>query len=237
MAERIERQDDSLIVYDDSLIDHIDAKCFDFEHWRDARSAPGYSGGRGKTLFIDLGTQPCVLRHYYRGGFVGRFLDDQFLFLGSASSRPFLEFRLLMRLSERALPAPRPLAARCVRHGLIYSADLITLQLPDVEPFSSRLARGPVEEQVWRRVGETVGRFHRACIFHADLTAHNLQIDTRDQIFLLDFDRGQLMQRGGRWASRNLDRLHRSLDKISADDAIEFSAREWGWLLSGYEAG
>ena len=34
---------------------------------------------------------------------------------------------------DMGLPVPRPLAARCVRHGLQYTADLITCRIMDAE--------------------------------------------------------------------------------------------------------
>lgn len=237
MAERIEKLGQSVILYDDTLSDHIEESLFDFARWRDAPTAPGYSGGRGKTLFIEHGGRPCVLRHYHRGGFIGRFLNDQFLFTGESQSRPFLEWRLLDRLCGSHLPVPRPVAARLRRRGLIYSADLITLRIPDVVPLSTRLRERPMAEPVWRRIGETLARFHRVGVYHADLTAHNLQIDHEDNIFLLDFDRGRIMTGRGDWAARNLHRLHRSLRKVSATDGVEFSATGWSQLKEAYDAG
>ena len=126
------------------------------------------------------------------------------------------------------------MAARYVRRGLLYRADLITVRIPDVVPLSTRLARGCAGDAVWRRVGECVGRFHAARVFHADLTAHNLQINGSDEIFLLDFDRGRIMPGAGAWQRRNLERLHRSLTKISSDGGIRFGEAEWSAVLEGY---
>lgn len=235
MGSRIARQAGTGIVYDASLISHVPPALFEAATWPGAPTAPGYSGGRGATLFISHQGQAWVLRHYHRGGTVGRLLDDQFLWLGEDRTRSFREWRLLAALADLGLPAPRPLAARYCRRGLVYTADLITLLIPGVEPFSSRLARGEAPAPVWARVGACIGRFHRAGVWHADLTAHNLQINGADEIFLLDFDRGRLRGAGGRWRQANLDRLHRSLTKISRPGSgICFTPREWGWLLEGY---
>lgn len=237
MASRIARQGGTGILYDDSLVSHAAPALFEAASWPAAPAAPGYSGGRGATLFISHQGQDGVLRHYHRGGTVGRLLDDQFLWLGEDRTRSFREWRLLAALAELDLPAPRPLGACYRRTGLTYTADLITVRIPGVEPLSSRLARAGAPAEVWARVGECIGRFHRAQVWHADLTAHNLQINGGDQIFLLDFDRGRFRGPGGRWRQSNLDRLHRSLTKISEPDApnpIHFSPREWSWLLDGY---
>jgi 3-deoxy-D-manno-octulosonic acid kinase len=72
-------------------------------------------------------------------------------------------------------------------------------------------------------------------VFHADLNAHNLQIDGLNRIFLLDFDRGRIRTDRSNWREANLARLHRSLAKISQDNSVHFTPREWRWLLDGYE--
>ena len=235
MARRVETIDDSRIIYDPSLVTRIDDIKFDQDAWPEAPTAPGYSGGRGKTLFIGDDCNEWVLRHYYRGGFTGNWLKDTFLWLGEVRTRPFLEWRLLEAMVELSLPVPRPVAGRYVRHGPLYTADIITVLIPDVVPLSTRWAAGPLDAKLWSRVGELVARFHAANVYHADLTAHNIQINSREELFLLDFDRGRIMPARGSWSQRNLDRLQRSLRKISGDGSCEFSDRDWNWVLSGYQ--
>jgi 3-deoxy-D-manno-octulosonic acid kinase len=233
-VERIERLGKCAILYDGSLVDHAHSAWFDPQSWPDAPVAPGYSGGRGATLFISVGGQDWVLRHYHRGGHAARFASDGFIWLGEQRTRSFAEWRLLAEIHAAGLPAPRPVAARVVRSGPLYRADLITVRIPDVVPLSTRLGQAPVDAEVWRRVGECVGRFHAARFFHADLTAHNLQINGREEIFLLDFDRGRRMPAGGAWRRNNLERLQRSLTKISSDGVFSFEPRHWSALLEGY---
>ena len=178
-----------------------------------------------------------MLRHYYRGGLIGRLISDQFLWLGESMTRCFREWLLLEQLTQMDLPVPRPVAARYSRSGLIYRADLITVRLPDVETLSVRFARGGVSAETWGRVGECIARFHRAGVWHADLNAHNVQIDAAGQIYLLDFDRGRIRPAARGWQQSNLARLQRSLMKVSnsSDGALHFSAQEWRWLLEGYD--
>ena len=235
MARRVESIDDSRIVYDPSLVANIHDVEFDQGAWPEAPTAPGYSGGRGKTLFIGDDRNKWVLRHYYRGGFTGNWLKDTFLWLGETRTRPFLEWRLLERLVALSLPVPHPVAGRYVRHGPFYTADLITVLIPNVVPLSTRWAAGPLDAELWGRVGELVARFHAANVYHADLTAHNIQINSREELFLLDFDRGRIRSARGSWRARNLDRLQRSLRKISRDGSCEYSDREWHWVLAGYQ--
>lgn len=232
--ERVERIGESVILYDALFVNHMRAAWFDRASWPEAPEAPGYAGGRGKTLFIRCEGQEWVLRRYHRGGFMARFSTDAFLWGGESRTRSFAEWRLLDRMHRLGLPAPRPVAARYVRRGMLYRADLITQRIPGVEPFSARLGRSRVEDKVWWRVGECVGRFHLAGFFHADLTAHNLQINAADEIFLLDFDRGRQMTGPGAWQQRNLQRLHRSLLKIRSDSLAPLSGSNWEAVLAGY---
>lgn len=235
-VERVERIGESVILYDGSLANHMREAWFDPATWPDAPRAPGYAGGRGATLFIRCEAQDWVLRHYHRGGRIARIAGDSFFWTGEQRVRSFLEWRLLARLQDAGLPAPRPVAARYRRSGIRYRADIITVRLPGVVPLSTRMAAGPLPAAVWRRVGECIGRFHAAGVFHADLTAHNLQIDTADGIFLLDFDRGRIMPGPGAWQRRNLERLHRSFTKITAGGTGGFSTAAWDDLLAGYSA-
>jgi 3-deoxy-D-manno-octulosonic acid kinase len=207
---------------------------FEPDYWGDVDSAPGYSGGRGETLFVHHEGSDWVVRHYHRGAVAGLFLRDQFLWLGKANTRPFVEWDLMDAIQQDGLPAPAPVAARYVRQGFSYTADLITVRLPDVEPFSNRLQQQPVGDEVWSDVGRCVGRFHAAGYFHADLSTHNLQIAKDNSIYLLDFDRGE-QRSDGQWRQQNLDRLHRSCVKISRDGAIQFRSEYWQALLAGYK--
>jgi 3-deoxy-D-manno-octulosonic acid kinase len=233
-VERVERLGESVILYDASLVNQMRAEWFEPGHWADAPVAPGSSGGRGLTRYIRCEGEDCVLRHYHRGGMIARIVNDGFLWTGEERTRSFAEWRLLARIHQAGLSAPRPLAARYVRRGLLYRADLITVQIPGVVPLSARLSRGALGRYLWQRIGACVARFHRAGFFHADLNAHNIQVNDSEEIFLLDFDRGRALAGGGPWQGRNLQRLHRSLTKISRDGSASFGDADWAALLEGY---
>ena len=234
MARQTTECGQSLIVYDDALISHIDESLFSPARWSDSAHANGLGGGRGKVLFIDCEDQQWVLRHYYRGGLARRLSTDRFLWTGLPGTRSFREWSLLLDMYHAALPVPQPVAARVVRRGAVYTADLVTVRIPDVMTLSERLSAGPLSTEHWRSVGHLIARFHAAGICHADLNAHNIQIDSQNQLYLLDFDRGRVLDTPGGWMQRNLDRLHRSLTKLYIQGAIQFSNGDWMNLLDGY---
>ena len=235
MTERIEKLGESVIVYDDSLVSQISAALFDPLSWDAAVPVPGVAGGRGTTLFVQYEGQAWALRHYHRGGKLMKMLRDRFLWTGWESTRPFREWMLLSHLQKLGLPAPVPVAARCLRLGIYYSADLITQRLPGVMPFSSWLQREGIDEELWCAVGRCIACFHAARIFHADLSAHNIQVDPAGRVYLLDFDRGRIMPSDGRWRDRNLLRLQRSLRKIRNNSNVIFGADQWQAFLDGYQ--
>jgi 3-deoxy-D-manno-octulosonic acid kinase len=209
---------------------------FDPEYWRARGELHAVTGGRGSAWFIASGKRQWVLRHYRRGGFIARFSRDAYVWAGETRVRSFAEWRMLERLSQRALPVPKPVAARYRRAGLCYRCDLITERIVGAEPLSAMLGVGAVSESMWHAVGTAVARLHRAGVDHADLNAHNILLDIKGVVSVIDFDRGRVRAPGA-WSSRNLQRLQRSLVKISgAMPPGRYSPRTWEWFMAGYGA-
>jgi 3-deoxy-D-manno-octulosonic acid kinase len=178
-----------------------------------------------------------VLRHCHRGGALGRWVADHYLWLGLERARPFVEFRFTRRLRALGLPVPRPVAARLLRNGLVYTGDLITERVTGARPVSALLAAAPVPATAWRAIGRCIRRFHDAGVYHADLTANNILIDGTERVSIIDFDRGGLRQPGA-WRVANLARLQRSLRKICGElPPDRFTPGDWTALLDAYETG
>ncbi len=207
---------------------------FDPDYWKGATTSSGKAGGRGAVIFLTHQGQNWVLRHYYRGGFPGKLLNDQFLWLGMNATRSLSEWNLLREMRLQGLPSPAPVAARYVRRGLTYTADLVTVRLPGVLPLSTRLEQGRMTGAGWHAVGACIARFHSAGFCHADLNAHNVQLDDSDAAYLLDWDRGR-RRKPGSWRESNLDRLQRSLRKISKNGTAPYDSAGWERLNQGYQ--
>lgn len=236
MTDTVEKTGNGAILYDTDILDHASEKTFSAAAWKSVRPVEGAlrSGGRGYTLIVSDGRNEFVLRHFRRGGFVGRFVRDAYVWTGEERTRSFAEWRLLHKLTRMGLPVPRPAVARYCRRGPLYTADLITVRIPGIRPLSMRLAEAPRPELYWRGLGGGIARFHRAGVNHADLNAYNVQTDEDGKLWLLDFDRGSLKS-PGTWQQKNLRRLHRSLQKIRRlDPAIHFTDADWEQFLAGY---
>jgi 3-deoxy-D-manno-octulosonic acid kinase len=207
---------------------------FDPEFWRARGELIDVTGGRGSAWFIASGERHWALRHFRRGGFIARLSQDRYVWTGEDGVRAFAEWRLLELLTERGLAVPKPVAARYRRTGLFYRCDLITQRIMDARPLSAALAAEALPEALWRGAGAVIARLHRAGVDHADLNAHNILLDTRGAFSVIDFDRGRLRAQGA-WTSRNLQRLRRSLRKISAElPPDRYSDRTWDWFMAGY---
>lgn len=221
------------MLYDASRMDQPGLDVFEREYWRGRGALEEVAGGRGTIAFIHDAGRRWVLRHYRRGGFVARFLDDAYFYTGGARTRAHAEFRLLRRLRDWNLPVPAPVAARYVRAGLAYRADLITEELPTRLTLARALESGPLEPATWRDIGRCIAGLHARGVQHADLNAHNLLLGSGGEVYVLDFDRGRIRERGA-WEQRVLARLRRSLDKVTRDlPAGRFGDVQWRTLLGG----
>lgn len=195
----------------------------------------GKALGRGEAWFIKYRDHNWVLRHFRRGGLVGRFVTDRYVGLTLEGSRSWTEWRLLAELCRRGLPVPRPVAASVRRGCCSYRADLLTELISDANSLAERLMVQSQPEEFWRAIGTCIRRFHDQGVYHADLNANNILIDGRSQIYLIDFDRGEIRP-SGNWTEQNLKRLKRSLIKIKGNStSFYFNAEDWNQLLLGYE--
>lgn len=235
MQERMHKDAKGAILFDAEVSPQVGHDWFVPDYWRERAALRMQAGGRGGVAIIETPAGECVLRHYRRGGLVAALIKDRYLWRGAERTRPFTEFRLLAEITRLGLPGPVVVAARYVRDGLFYRADLITRRIADAQTLAECLAAGRLDAGLAAATGELVARFHRAGIWHADLNAHNVLV-TVHGLHLIDLDRGRLRAPAQRWQQANLGRLRRSLLKLGAAQADEavFEANIWQPLLTGY---
>jgi len=231
--EALARGAGGAMLYDASCLHHPDAPVFDPAHWRAQGALESARGGRGTVAFVRTATgQRWVLRHYRRGGLMAKLVSDRYLWTGTDRTRSFREWRLLRQLREWSLPVPQPIAARYVRTGLFYRADLITGELPVRLTLAQALLAGPLPADAWRAVGACVGALHARGVQHADLNAHNVLLGDSNAVYVLDFDRGCVRERGA-WEQSVLERLQRSLRKVTAGlPPDRFGHEQWRALIT-----
>ncbi|GAA0856179.1 3-deoxy-D-manno-octulosonic acid kinase [Aliiglaciecola litoralis] len=209
---------------------------FDGQYWQSKGALIGTSVGRGTTYFFQHNDRQFVLRHYRRGGMIGKLLSDQYLYTGLAKTRAEQERKLLQHLQELGLPAPIPAASRVVKNGFYYQADLITVKIPDATDIHHILLERALPDDVWQQIGTTIARFHQQQIYHHDLNIHNIMLDKNNKVWLIDFDKCSV-KAGDSWKQDNLDRLLRSLRK-EQQKCIDynFQSVDWVQVIKGYKS-
>ena len=156
---------------------------------------------------------------------------DAYFWTGLSRTRSYREWRLLHALEDLELPSARPVALRIKRSGLCYRSDIVTEEIEDTESFAEILSRRPATDEEWRRVGESIQRFHDSQVFHADLNANNLLLSSAT-CHWIDFDRGRI-QKGDRWKASVIARLRRSLEKLqNKHEPFYFTESGWAQLLA-----
>ncbi|MEE9333891.1 MAG: 3-deoxy-D-manno-octulosonic acid kinase [Granulosicoccaceae bacterium] len=200
--------------------------------------------GRGNTLFLNIDGTELVLREYLRGGLVQHLNPRYYLWKGLQSTRAFRELDMLNNCIAKGLPVSIGYACKIERHGLFYTASLITHKLEGLT-FADLLANcsisvnsANVPEQVWQSIGKAVARFHSEGIWHADLNAHNILVQSGvngNEVSLIDFDRARTLLPKAPAMKSNIARLHRSLVKEAGKGGYSFDAGGWANLLQGYE--
>jgi len=116
-----------------------------------------------------------------------------------------------------------------------YEASIVTHRLPG-ETFAQRVQTGNVSDALWSSIGRTIAEFHRLGVFHADLNVHNIIVDENDSVSLIDFDRARFRKpphtQSTGWCLGNIDRLERSLVKVSGSGELKsgFLTLKTSWM-------
>ncbi len=209
---------------------------FTSEHWQQLNAISGQAQGRGTTWFFKHCGREMVLRHYFRGGLIGKLFTDHYVYTGLNNTRPIREFNLLSHISSLDLPAPQPIAVHVKKRPLsCYTGDIITQKIDKAADLVSLLSERALSPEELNIIGETVKRFHDHNIYHHDLNAHNILLDGQNTAWLIDFDQGAIRKGSDSWKQQNLDRLKRSFEKEQLRLAtFHWNKQSWRHLLEGY---
>jgi len=228
---------DVYCLYDKAQLDSFSAQMLDPEFWQKQNLVVSQARGRGITWFVVYLGNEMALRHYYRGGLVGKLINDAYWFNSHATTRAVAEFNLLKKLSALGLPVPQPVACRVIKSTFFYTADLLTARIKDSQDLVTLLCKAQLNSDVWQNIGATIKAFHQQGVFHHDLNAHNILIDKNAKVWLIDFDKGKQRSANKTWQNKNLARLKRSLLKEQQNLAnFYFQEADFEELLNGYES-
>ncbi|MFY8350170.1 3-deoxy-D-manno-octulosonic acid kinase [Pseudoalteromonas sp. SSM20] len=192
--------------------------------------------GRATTYFFNCGEKIGVLRHYWRGGLIGKLLSDQYAYFGLKNTRTYKEFALLVEMKEKGLPVPSAIAAKVTRRGLIYRGDIITEALPNSQSVLDILKTRSLCEQEIVQIAETIASFHNHGVNHADLNINNILISNKN-VYLIDFDRGTLGAFNAKRNQNNIERLARSFAKEKhRNSPFYWQENDWQVFLEAYKS-
>jgi 3-deoxy-D-manno-octulosonic acid kinase len=239
MRRAVAKKNNARILYD------ADAAAYALNDWFEPETLArcGWLGGSapgrgGAVYFFSYAGKEYALRHYRRGGKAAALLGDRYLWTGLENSRAWREWMLLAKLAELGLPAPRPFAARVVRCGVFYRADLVTERIANASSLSARLTSGRLPDMIWREIGRVIAKFHALGVWHADLNAHNVLLSRDGAASLVDFDRARIQRNSAGAREANLARLLRSLRKLKRlHPDLGFRDSDFELVLEGYGSG
>lgn len=227
----------TVIRFDASVLTTMDPSLFEADWLRSNQFWRGSTQGRSQAHFLHYAGRDMVLRHFHRGGLIGRVNSDLYLRIGTEKSRALREFDLLSEMRLEGLPVPRPVAARYVPFGPFYRADIITERIPHALTLQEALSKTALSPQLWIAIGAEVRNLHDHRVFHSDLNCRNVMIDANNHVWFIDFDKCEKRE-PGTWMRANLDRLQRSLKKTAAASPdMQWREEDWAHLLAGYAGG
>lgn len=226
---------DNLYWFRSDMFNGIGKEQFNPAWWQQQNAVTGSSSGRNTAWFVEHQQQQLVLRHYYRGGMVGKLIKDCFLYQAPLYSRAMQEFSLLQWMRHHGLAVPTPVAARYQRVGFGYRADLLITRISDSQDLATVLQRRPLTDEEWQSVGAEIARMHRLGVDHTDLNCRNILLDKAGKVWLIDFDKCARRTDKG-WQQKNLARLLRSLLK-EQDRLPTFHWQQAAWenVIKGYQ--
>ena len=227
------QQGNSMVWFDDEIITDPSQALFDAQYWQEQDKVVGSATGRGTTWFVQLENMQAALRHYRRGGLFGKIVKDHYWFTGWEQTRSAQEFKLLQNLIDAGVNVPRPIAARAVKSGFTYQADLLSERIPNAKDLVSILLEKPLSEAMYQKVGQEIAKMHRANVNHTDLNIHNILIDDQDKVWIIDFDKCA-QQPDGEWKQGNLVRLKRSFLKELNKRQIHWQESDFAVLEKAY---
>ncbi|MGN0894528.1 MAG: 3-deoxy-D-manno-octulosonic acid kinase [Succinivibrio sp.] len=177
-------------------------------------------GGRGQTLLYIKDNMNLVLRHYKRGGLIGKVLSDKFFFFEPNSHRAADEFKLLQYMLSQNLPVPQPVIVREERGIIHIRQDIVIKRLTGYQDLSYILKERALTKNEFYSIGKTIKLFFDVGILHTDLNIRNILMNEEGKICIIDFDKCFKRTMTKDLRKNVIDRLKRSFIKEKANKKI-----------------
>ncbi|GAA4345143.1 3-deoxy-D-manno-octulosonic acid kinase [Kangiella taiwanensis] len=215
--------------------DKVSKDWFDPQQLQQNDDIIGQSVGRSTTYFFEKNGKGFVLRRYFRGGLLSKWVEDSYFFLGIRKTRAYREQAMLKKMRKLGLPVPKPVALLVTKAGLIYRASIIIRLIEQSQDLFHILRERALTESEWVAVGALIRQFHDQGVYHSDLNIHNIMMNDEGKLWLIDFDKGRFVEPNASNLESNLSRLKRSLEKESKKwPQFHWRNPDWDLLMKGY---
>lgn len=237
---KYQQENNTYCLYNSQYIDDFSSEMLSSTFWQKNNAVTGTAQGRGTTYFVAYQKHEWVLRHYYRGGLMGKINNDSYWFTGLKNTRAAQEFSLLQTMHEKGLSTPEPIAYRIIKKGFFYRADILTSRIKNASDLVAILQSKKVESDTWQAIGKNIKQLHQNGIYHHDLNSHNILLDDKNKPWIIDFDRGEQRSNSAAdqsWQAQNMARLLRSFKKeVTQLKNFYWQEENWQQLLAGYNS-
>jgi len=89
-----------------------------------------------------------------------------------------------------------------------------------------------------KKIAKTIAQFHNKGVYHADLNINNILFDDSGDVYIIDFDRGEIKLPNKKWQQSNMSRLQRSFSKEqSRNSNFHWQQNDWQRLDKYYRDG
>ena len=170
------------------------------------------AGRTSITLARLEGIGSVVIKYYRRGGAIRYLIKKRYLKCGK--TRCQIEYELLQKVGSLGINAPEPVAF-AYRGHLFYQCWLVTREIRDHQTLV-QLSRSNEEQarMAMKAVIKQISMLIKNKILHPDLHPGNVIVDHKNQVYLLDFDKGGIFH-GNKNAlrTRYLHRWNRAIQK------------------------
>ena len=233
MATKTLRNKKTFIILNEDLPD-IGENIFAYIEDNRAQESGRREAGRGTVTFFSGCGLDLVHKTYKRGGLIRKLVSNSYFWTGLSKTRAHIEFDGLKKMFDLGLPVPRPVAARIVRKGIFYRAELITEEIENATTFGKNLAANNLSTSMLKELGVAIRSLHGKGFMHPDLNIENILIGDSKKIFFLDFDQTQPLRQKEIQFGIDIERLRRSVKKFCLKNERDFPEREWQIMLEAY---
>lgn len=170
-------------------------------------------GGRSSVVIDEInGLGSVVIKYYRRGGLVRYLVKQKYLKCGKTRGQK--EYELLQKVRNLGINTPEPIVF-AYRGRLFYQAWLVTKEIKQHQTLAQiSLSNKNRARILMKEVVKQVSMLIKNSILHVDLHPGNIIVDKRNQIYLLDFDKGRLFSGNKiKLKSRYLNRWSRAVAK------------------------